>query len=59
MAEDVVFKYSLLHSVTDEGAVGAQSVAVLMQPQLILGDAREPLMAVTTLQGQLWDRHMS
>lgn len=53
MAVDVVFKHSLLHGVTDEGAEGADSVALLMGLQLILCDARESLLAVLTLQAQL------
>jgi hypothetical protein len=59
MAVDVFLILGLLHSVTDEGAKGAHSVTVLVQLQLIRGDAREALMAVTTRQGQLWDGHGS
>lgn len=53
MVVNVIFKHSLLHGITDEGAEGAHPVTLLVLIQLVLGDARELLLTVTTLQGQL------
>ncbi|KAA8581235.1 hypothetical protein FQN60_002816 [Etheostoma spectabile] len=53
VAVDVILKHGLLHVVTDHGAEGTHSVALLVLLQFVLGYAGEALLAVTTHQRPL------
>lgn len=48
VAVDVVFVLCLHHVVAEERAEGAETVALLVLLQLLLGDAREDLVASAT-----------
>lgn len=50
VAVDVILKHGLLHMVTDHCAEGTHSVTLFMLLQLVWGNARETLLAVTTHQ---------
>lgn len=54
MAVDVVFKVILPHVITEDGAEGANPVALLVLLQFTLGDSWETLLAEATHQTLLF-----